>query len=73
MVLASAILLVLGITDYLTGHHFALSAFYLIPISLGCWARGRKTGLVFAALSAAIWLVADLLTRHAYPHPVIRY
>jgi signal transduction histidine kinase len=73
MLLASAVLLVLGITDYLTGHHFALSAFYLIPISWGCWARGRKAGLIFAALSAAIWLVADLLTRHAYPHPVIPY
>ncbi len=73
MVFASGVLLLLGITDYLTGHHFALSAFYLIPISLGCWARGWKAGLVFAALSAAIWLAADLLTRHVYPHPVIPY
>jgi signal transduction histidine kinase len=73
MVLASVVLLMLGVTDFLTGHHFALSAFYLIPISLGGWARGRKAGLMFAALSAALWLVADLLTRHAYPHPVIPY
>ncbi len=73
MVVASVVLLLLGITDYLTEHHFALSAFYLIPISLGCWARGRRMGLLFAALSAAIWLIADLLTRHVYAHPVIRY
>lgn len=73
VVLASAVLLLLGITDYLTGHHFALSALYLVPISLGSWARGWRTGLVFAALSAAIWLMAEWLTPHAYPHPVVPF
>jgi signal transduction histidine kinase len=71
--LALPVLAVLGIIDYLTGHHFALSAFYLAPISWAGWVRGRKAGLIFAGLSAAIWLTADLMTSHIYPYPVTPY
>jgi hypothetical protein len=70
---ALALVVLLGLLDYATGHHFALSAFYLIPISWGCWVGGRRMGLAFAVLSAGVWLAADLTTSHLYRHPAIPY
>jgi signal transduction histidine kinase len=71
--LASMLVISLGVLDYATGHHFTLSAFYLMPILWACAVGGRPAGLSFAVLSAAIWLVADLATSHVYPHPAIPY
>lgn len=73
ILLASLLVVLLGILDYATGHNFALSAFYLVPISWVCWVGGRELGLTFAMVSAGIWLMADLMTAHPYAHPAIPY
>jgi len=73
MFLAAMVLALLGVVDWITGHDFTLAAFYIVPISWACWTGGRGAGLVFAALSVAVWLVADLMTHHVYPYALTPY
>jgi signal transduction histidine kinase len=63
----------IGALDYLTGDELSFSIFYLIPIALLAWYGGVWTGVLVAALSAASWLVADLLTQHPYSNPLFPY
>jgi signal transduction histidine kinase len=71
--LASLLASALGGLDYVTGREIIVAPFYLVPILWVTWNVGRRTGVVFAAASAGIWLVADLMDRHPYAHPLILY
>ncbi len=62
LLLAIAFLMV-GLTALIsvqTRAEFRFSFFYLIPIALVSWFVGRRSGLLFAAASSAIWLGASL-------------
>jgi diguanylate cyclase (GGDEF)-like protein len=50
----------LGAVDYYTGHELVLSAFYVLPIGLVAWFAGPVLGACTAAISAGIWLTADI-------------
>jgi signal transduction histidine kinase len=63
----------IGVADYATGHMLSLAPLYLIAICWACWAAGRRAGLVLAAVSAVIWLVADMATGYSYPNRTILY
>ena len=63
----------IGVADYATRHQLSLSPFYLIPICWACWGAGRRAGLLLAAVSAVIWLVADTAVGYPYSHRVIQY
>jgi signal transduction histidine kinase len=63
----------LGWVDYLTGREIVISPFYLATILWVTWKVGRRAGLVLAVACAGIWLVADLMDRHPYSHPIILY
>lgn len=73
IVLVFLLALFIGVIRYLTGPDFAFSLFYLLPISLGAWFVGRKTGILLAIVSSMSWLVADLMMAPHYSHPVIPY
>jgi signal transduction histidine kinase len=73
VVLAVVLLWLIGFLDYVTGRDLALSAFYLIPICWAAWVAGRRAGFTLAIASAATWLIADLMSGYAYPHPFIPY
>ena len=49
----------IGIIDARTGWETSLYVFYAIPILLSVWFASRADGLVFAALSAIVWWVAN--------------
>jgi diguanylate cyclase (GGDEF)-like protein len=70
-----AVLLValVGSVDYATGSDMSLSVFYLAPIGVVAWSVGRSSGLAFAAMSAVVWLTADLSTGHTYDHAWLPY
>src|SRR5690349_10654535 len=69
---ALALLVVLiGALDYWSGTEIALTVAYLVPIALGAWLVGPRTGQALALLSAAAWLLADLYGGHPYQSPVI--
>jgi class 3 adenylate cyclase len=61
----------LGIVDYVTGREWAISAFYLLPISLAAWVGGRGPGLILAALCTCLAFFSDMLSGPAYQHPLI--
>jgi signal transduction histidine kinase len=74
LVTLNLVLVVLvGVIDYLTGPEVAFSIFYLIPVSLGAWLVGRQFGIIASAVSAVLWLTADLLSGHFYSHSAIPY
>ncbi len=68
VVLAWALLLLIGSLDYLTGRDFAVSPYYLVPICWVAWVAGRRAGIWVAFASAVTWFVSDLLTGYVYQH-----
>jgi len=49
------LVVVIGITDYLTGIEASSAVFYLLPISLGAWFASRRSGLALAAVCTVVW------------------
>ena len=66
VIMALLLAVLIGVADYVTGHELSLAALYLIAICGAGWAAGRRAGLLLAAVSAVIWLVADMAV--GYPH-----
>lgn len=52
-------LAIVSMSDFLAGQDLSLFLFYLIPIYLGSWYRGRTTGIVTACLSGLLWRLVD--------------
>ena len=69
--IATGIVFALGFVDYLTGFELSFSFFYLIPVSMAAWAVSRNTGLAFSVISAATWLLSNLLSGQYYSNPFI--
>jgi diguanylate cyclase (GGDEF)-like protein len=61
--------LALGFVDFITGHEYGFSLFYLLPIAWVTWRAGRFAGLFLSAQSAILWLVADIFSGHVYSTP----
>ncbi len=59
IVLALAIVLVLGVADYLTGYEAFFAVFYLFPISFMAWHVGPRAGHLYSVLASVVWLVAN--------------
>ena len=57
--------------DYGSGYQISTSLFYLLPITLGTWAIGRRVGLILSIISAGFWLAADVLNGHPYSNAFI--
>jgi signal transduction histidine kinase len=62
-----------GILDYVTGSEISLSIFYLLPIGVVTWYTSLGTGTLMAALSASIWLIADVAKGAGFSHPLVPY
>lgn len=60
------LVLVLGVTDYISGYEMSFSIFYLIPISLTVFLSDFKSGFIVSVLSAITWFVADISSGHEY-------
>lgn len=68
-----AMVAMLGGVDVATGSEISFSIFYLLPIAMTAWYCHPTAGLLMALLSGAMWLAADVLSGHAYSHPMIPY
>ncbi len=73
VVLALALMSLIGCLDYVTGHDLAVSAFYLAPICWAAWAAGRWAGIMLATAGAVTCLIADLMSGYVYEYPLIPY
>ena len=61
----------LGYMDYVTGREWAISAFYLLPISLAAWVAGRWSGFIVGVLCTYLAFLSDMLSGPAYHDPLI--
>jgi len=66
-----SLVLLLGIVDWLTGPEIGFFIFYPVPIAIGVWFSGKKTGLLLSFFSILIWIAADLAGGRIYSSPVI--
>ncbi|MBU6411046.1 MAG: hypothetical protein KGR98_11730 [Verrucomicrobia bacterium] len=73
VLLALALVLLIGFLDYMTGRDLALSAMYLAPICWATWGAGRKAGTAVALASTLAWFLADRLSGPGYTHPLTHY
>jgi len=64
---------IIGTLDFWTGFEVSLSPWYLVPILLVAWYAGRSYGFIVAAVSAVVWLWADLAAGHIYQNPLVPY
>jgi signal transduction histidine kinase len=50
----------IGVFDYVTGAQISLSAFYLIPVTIGAWFVGLRFGLFIATACVAVWVAGNI-------------
>lgn len=65
--------LIVGVIRYLTGPELSFSIFYIFPVILVTWKVGKWAGLFIASISAASWLVADLMMLNAFSNSIIPF
>jgi len=58
-----ALVLAIGSFDYITGRDFALSPYYLVPISWVTWTMGRRAGIWLALASTLTWFISEGASR----------
>ena len=68
-----ALVLLLGLIDYVTGPDFSFVVFYLLPVFLVTWFAGRRAGITISLMSGIAWFLADVLTMVEGTHPSIPY
>ena len=66
-----AILVVIGIVDYLTGFEILFSVFYLLEVGLATWFVGRGFGFLMSVLSVVVWIGGDKLAGARYSRPFV--
>ncbi len=72
MVLAAlAVLVLIGVVDYLTGFEMLFAVFYLLEVGLAAWFIGRGFGLVMSVLSVMVWIGGDVAAGARYSSPFV--
>jgi signal transduction histidine kinase len=66
-----AVLVVIGVVDYLTGFEILFSVFYLLEVGLAAWFVGKGFGLVMSVLSVAVWIGGDVAAGAHYSRPFV--
>ena len=66
-----AILVLIGLVDYLTGFEILFSVFYLLEVGLAAWFVGRGFGMAMSVLSVCVWIGGDLAAGARYSSPLI--
>ena len=66
-----AVLIIIGIVDYLTGFEVLFSVFYLLEVGLAAWFVGKRFGLVMSVLSVLVWIGGDVAAGAHYSRPFV--
>jgi diguanylate cyclase (GGDEF)-like protein len=72
-IVSGALVMLIGLLDYLTGFDFSVTALYLFPLFLLAWKAGRGAALAGAAVCTAARTLADALAGAALPSPAAQY
>ena len=67
-----ALLIAIGLADYLTGDTLSLDPFYCVPVLLVVWFGNRNLAIGMALLCAFTWWWADLAAGHTYSSEWLR-
>jgi signal transduction histidine kinase len=73
VIISVALVLLIGLADYLTGAEISFSIFYLIPIVLVGWFVSLRAGILFSVAGAVILLLADLFAGRVYSSSAIPF
>ena len=68
VVVAWAMMFLVGSLDFITGRDFAVSPYYLVPICWASWLAGRRAGIWLAIASTITWFISDLMSGYFYHH-----
>jgi signal transduction histidine kinase len=71
MAVGVAVLIVIGIVDYLTGFEVLFAAFYLLEVGLAAWFVGKGFGIVMSILSVLVWIGGDVAAGAHYSRPFV--
>ena len=71
MVVGVAVLVIIGVVDYLTGFEILFAAFYLLEVGLATWFVGKGFGVVMSILSVLVWIGGDVAAGAHYARPFI--
>lgn len=72
--IASLLVVIISVADYVVGYEISTSLFFLVPIALATWYGNQRQGIYFAVISACIWFWIDnFISEHPYSHPLIPY
>ncbi len=69
----SAVVLLVGVADYVTGRELSFSIFYLLPIFLVTWFAGRNAGIFMCVTSSATEFMANFFADRTNSHPLISF
>ncbi len=61
-----AVILLLGVVDYLTGYEFRMDLFYLVPVSFAAWYLDRRTSIWYALICVVTSVLSDVLSGKVY-------
>jgi diguanylate cyclase (GGDEF)-like protein len=67
------LVIVVGIIDYFSGEEISTAIFYILPISLASWFISRRAGFFMSFVSTIVWIVADIMDREIYLHPLVHF
>ena len=73
MLLACAVIALLGYLDLVTGADVSISLFYLIPVSLAAWKGNLSEAVGTSVLSAFTCFTADFFSGKEYGHGLISF
>jgi diguanylate cyclase (GGDEF)-like protein len=65
--------LLIGFARFYTGAEYALSVFYLFPITIAAWHMGFAAGCFISVSSIFSWLMADLALITSFSHRLVPY
>ena len=65
-VLGFALVILIGIINYLTGPAFSSLVFYLIPVIFVFWFVGKSSGILISLTGAITWVLNDMISRPSY-------
>ena len=63
-IMGFALIVAVGVIDFLTGYEIAFSLFYFAPISLVTWFAGKRLGVASVITSALAWYIVDVASGH---------
>src|ERR1039458_5573580 len=66
-----AVLVLIGVIDYLTGFEMLFSVFYLLEVGLAAWFVGKGFGLLMSVFSVLVWIGGDVAAGARYSNPLI--